>query len=293
MVVELSNSDAFVQIAPELGASLLSYSLRDGRHILRPRPEATDPFQTACYLLTPWCNRMDGGFALPSGEWRAIAPNHSAHPLPIHGSAAQQAWIVESKSSAHAVLFTICDSPAPFHYCARVQYRLTDAALEISLSVQHLGEGALPYGLGLHPWFARTKASRLQATATHWQRTDARLIPIACDPVETGSDIDFNMLRGLPTGLIDTAFSGWNGQATIQISDDLSVAIRTSPTLRHYQVYSTGEHADFVCFEPVTHPINAHNMHGYPGLQVLESGEQASITVNFSPNSGINHVASV
>jgi len=31
---------------------------------------------------------------------------------------------------------------------------------------------------------------------------------------------------------------------------------------------------EFLCLEPQTHPVNAHNMQGQPGLQVLAQGER-------------------
>lgn len=292
MSVELSNAQASVHIAPNLGASVLSYSLSDGQQIFRPRLKATNAFNTACYVLTPWCNRIDGGVILPDGTRQAIAPTHSSHQLPIHGSAAHQAWKVEHASSDQVTLSMNCDWPEPFHYNASVQYSLIGAALSIVLSIRHLGKAPLPHGLGLHPWFVRTPSTQLQAAATHWQQTDERLIPVADMPVDPASHVDFKVSRLLPDGLIDTAFGGWDGVAELKISSDLTILITTKPALKHYQLYSMGRQADFVCFEPVTHPVNAHNMRGFPGLRVLSCGETTSIAVHFCPRSDADHTVS-
>ena len=283
MVVQLSNSDASVRIAPELGASLLSYRLNDGRHILRPTPDATDAFRTACYLLVPWCNRIENRITLSDGRSHAIAPTHPDHALPIHGSAALSAWSVETATQEIAVLSTVCDWPAPFHYRAEVRYTLNGSTLRIDLSVTHLGKATLPYGLGLHPWFVRSRETRLQARADTWQRTDARQIPVGDEAVSNVHGNDFNRFSALPDGVIDTAFGGWDGTAILQIDEGLTVRITTDPALRHYQVYSTGADADFVCFEPVSHPVNAHNMAGHPGLALLSQGETKTTTVTLTP----------
>ncbi|MEL7153924.1 MAG: aldose 1-epimerase [Pseudomonadota bacterium] len=283
MVIELSNAQASVQIAPDLGASLLSYSLRDGRQILRPTPDSTDAFQTACYLLIPWCNRIDDGITLPDGTRQRIAQTHPDHPLAIHGSGALSEWNVEAKTQESVTLSCVCDWPKPFHYRAEVQYALHGDILSVVLTVTHLGDAPLPYGIGLHPWFVRTDKTRLLAKADTWQQTDARQLPVGDATVSAANGNDFNTLQQPPNGLIDTAFSGWNGTARLQIDDDLSVTITTEPSLQHYQVYSTGADADFVCFEPVCHPINAHNTPGHPGLAVLDHGETLTIAVTLTP----------
>ena len=46
-----------------------------------------------------------------------------------------------------------------------------------------------------------------------------------------------------------------------------------SPELGVFIVYSPSRDADFFCFEPVSHPVDAH--HG-EGLTVLEPGELMS-----------------
>ena len=283
MVVRLATAEASVSIAPELGASVLVYTLRDGRQIFRPALQAADAFETACYLLVPWCNRIDGGITLPGGEWQGILPTHPKHPLPIHGSGALTAWTVEQVSQDRVQLSAICDWPEPFHYRATVQYMLTGMSLGVELSVQHLGEAPLPYGLGLHPWFVRTPDTRLLAKASHWQVADARQIPTGIKSVDAAAGTDFNTLCALPADLIDAAFGGWDGKAVLNIDDQLKVVISAEPALSHYQVYSTGENADFVCFEPVSHPVNAHNLQGCPGLKLLDQDAVMQISVVLTP----------
>ena len=90
-------------------------------------------------------------------------------------------------------------------------------------------------------------------------------------------------MKALPPTRVDTAFGGWDGSARLQIAEDLAVAITTEPVLHHHHLYSAGEQADFVCFEPVSHPVNAHNTPGYPGLEILAKDEVMRISVGLTP----------
>ena len=50
---------------------------------------------------------------------------------------------------------------------------------------------------------------------------------------------------------------------SVAIKSDLLTAILFSPSSA----------AAFFCFEPVSHPVNAHNLPGMPGLTLLAAGE--------------------
>jgi aldose 1-epimerase len=50
--------------------------------------------------------------------------------------------------------------------------------------------------------------------------------------------------------------------------------------------YSPSNKADFFCFEPVTHPVDAHNLPGGPtanGLRVLAPREAMTAACRFCP----------
>ncbi len=284
MQIRLTTPEAEVEIAPLVGASVLSYRLHNGIDIFRPAPAVVwDPFSTACFPMIPWCNRLSGGMVDLQGGHHKISPAHPAHPLPIHGSAALKSWQVVEGGADHVHLSVTCTDPAPFNYKADIRYRLTGGDLSVRIRTTNLADRALPYGLGLHPWFPRRGKVALQAPASHFQTKDAQMLPSGEAAVADKPDWDFNELALLPRDLIDTGFGGWNGAAVIGRDDGWGVEIRTDPILECYQVYSPGDDADFFCFEPVSHPINAHNMDGHPGLWPLESGASASITFTFAP----------
>ena len=49
----------------------------------------------------------------------------------------------------------------------------------------------------------------------------------------------------------------------------------TAPLLMVYQ----NDKADFICLEPQTHQVNAHNLPGRPGLRMLSEGESLLLTM--------------
>jgi aldose 1-epimerase len=56
--------------------------------------------------------------------------------------------------------------------------------------------------------------------------------------------------------------------------------IEASEVLDQYVVFSPAADADFFCFEPVSHPVDAFNLPARPdayGLKVLSSGETLDI----------------
>ena len=148
--------------------------------------------------------------------------------------------------------------------------------------MRNTGPVALPFGLGLHPWFVRTPdVTVLAAASGMWEVADD-LLPIA--HVSPPSDVDFARPRGLPERLVDHSFTGWSGHARIAWTDArVALEIRTNPALGFFQIYAPPEKPYF-CFEPISHPANAFNVpppHARAGLRALAPGEGFSIAARF------------
>lgn len=278
-VTELHLQDRLTRLSltPELGASLINWEVKaTGQALLRHSDQAAlasgTPRRLACYPLAPWSNRIaEGGFARPDG-WQALAPNTAHDPYPIHGSAWQQAWHVDHHSERRARL--TLDSELPFAYRATLDVHLHDGCLKLDLHVTHLDEAATWYGLGLHPYFPRHPDTRLQASARNvWLGEDGRLP--SCQ-AQIPQDWRFERLKHLPTTVVDHAFSGWSGRCIIeQPSAGYRLACSANDT-EHFLLFCP-EGQSFFCFEPVSHPINAHHLPGRPGLRLLQQGQQMSL----------------
>jgi aldose 1-epimerase len=285
-------------ILPSIGAALSSYGLiESGRQeplfrstppLFRSSPaSAPSPFDLACNLLVPWSNRISrGGFTF-RGRFYPLEPNLPGEPSPIHGNGFSSPWQVIEHGPASAKLQLSSEGPGPFRYEAVVIYALSGGALTVDLAVTNLMTEPLPYGLGLHPWLPRTPATTLRAPAHEVWLEGERHLPTNRVSVVSRPEWDFAKHHALPPDWINNGFTGWSGSATIVWPErGLALDIDASPPISTYLLYSPGATADFFCFEPVSHSVDAHNLPGGPenaGLVVLAPGDTLSIRARFSP----------
>ena len=279
-------------IVPELGAGLAAYDLvgPSGRtHLFRPRHEAwrARPFDLALNLLVPWSNRISGGGFPFNGQFHSLAPNLPGEPFPIHGNGFSSPWLVGRATAEGADLSLLSEGPGPFRYEARASYSLHAGALAMRLSVRNLAPEPLPFGLGFHPWIVRSAGTLLKARAGRVVIETHDHLPAGEAPLASRADWDFAVPRALPSGWINNAFLGWDGRATVLWADrSLELEIEADPPLSTYILYSPSDQAGFFCFEPVTHPVDAHNLPGGPeanGLTILAPEETLSAACRFCP----------
>jgi aldose 1-epimerase len=287
----LSDGVAQATIRPELGAGLASYDLATGKGFeplfRRAPPETMEPFALASNLLVPWSNRISGGGFCFEGRFHSLSANLPGELSPIHGNGFSSRWQVEQCTSRTATLTLASEGPPPYRYRAIVDYALNEGALAVGLSVTNEAECSLPFGLGLHPWLPRTIETTLLAPAELVWLEDERHLPIGSDRISKWPVMDFALKRALPDGWINNGFSQWSRKATVTWRDRrFALDIEASAPANTYVLYSPGAKADFFCFEPVTHPVDAHNLPGGPkanGLTILANGETLAILVAFSP----------
>ena len=277
-------------IRPDLGAGLAAYDLlARGRRepLFRRAPPDAIPFQLAHNVLIPWSGRISGGGFAFDGRFWPLAPNLAGEAFPIHGNGFTAAWTVEAVEAASARLTLRSDGPGPYRYDATASYALDDGALTIALSMVSRADRALPCGLGLHPWLPRTPQTMLRAVAQTVWFEDEHYLPAGSGRVGSCPEWDFTAAHALPLGWINNCFTGWDGEATITWPErHLTLDVTAAWPLTAYIVYSPGAPAGFFCFEPVSHPVDAHNLPGGPeahGLVVLAPGEQLSAAACFTP----------
>jgi aldose 1-epimerase len=292
-MIELKDALTHLTLAPAIGGSIVNWQvIATGQPLLRHSDEHAVnsglPGKLGCYPLAPWSNRIAaGGFNNPDG-WLALQPNSRTDPLPIHGSAWQQAWQVVSQSADEVVMQVLCDTP--FAYRAEQRFGLRDGELNIVLTVTHLAEKAAWHGLGLHPYLPRTAGTRLRAKASQVWLSDAAKLPTGLAPVPV--DWDFQQLKGLPDGLVDNGFCHWDGQCRIE-QPDLGYALECQASGADYFLLYCPPGLEFFCIEPVSHPVNAHHLPGKPGLKLLEQNQSAhlSFKLKYLPTGGAGLLA--
>ncbi|MCE9682772.1 aldose 1-epimerase [Halomonas alkalisoli] len=277
MTITLDNGRLRLVVNPQLGGSVVRFDRltdRGPEPLMRPGSDSEhDPNRLAMYPLVPWSNRIGGGGFSWRGQDYRLAANLPGELLPIHGDGWQRAWQVEEQGDTRLQLGLRSREQLPFDYRAELTYCLEDAALEVTLAVTHLGESSAPYGLGLHPWFPRSTDVRLEAPAGGVWEVDAEQLPTRWRRLEAGDPWSYSAAASLPAGRIDNLFTGWNGQALLSWpARGIALDVTTLPNLSRYLLFSPGEEADFFCFEPVSHDVDAHHFpdpmaHGLVELQ--------------------------
>ncbi len=281
---ELRDARSRVSLAPELGGAIAAFdALLPGgpTPVLRAWDGAPEPFSLACNVLTPFSNRISGGGFTFEGAFHPVPRNLDGQDFPIHGDGFQRPWEVGAASATELRLRLDTGGIGPFRYAATLDYRLEDGALISELTLTNRGP-RLPFGGGFHPWLPRRPGTALSFPATGFWTEDDRHLPRAHLSVRESPEMDFSMTRPLPDGWINTAFTGWTRRACVQ-QPELGIAVEiSSPTLDVAIVYSPGRAADFFCFEPVSHAVDAINQDSFPGLKVLGAGEAITLAMRIN-----------
>lgn len=279
-MLELKARDARLSLHPQMGGGIAGLWVGD-TPVLRPwsGKEEDGPFALASNILVPFSNRIDRGFIF-EGTFQPMAQNMDVDPLAIHGDGFQKEWTVVSASKSETKLHLPNGAFGPFVYEAMQTFSLTGTSLTNTLTMTNRADIALPFGGGFHPWFPRTEETQLQANAPgHWPEGEGSL-PASDSPQQPPDDFDFASSKPLPNRWINCAFSKWDGKAHISQGEDAVSLTLSSKTLTTAIIYSPEPDCGFFCFEPVSHPVNAYNLKGMPGLEVLQPGE--SLTLDMS-----------
>lgn len=277
----LANEFWRVRVAPELGGGIaLAQALTPAgpTPVLRAGSEKNaGVFDLASNLLVPFSNRISGGGFFFDGTFHPVAPNLNEDPFPIHGDGFQKPWTVQSKTENSVHMDLDQGAIGPYRYSAKVHYQLSGHDLICVLEMTNTGP-ALPFGGGFHPWFPRHQDTMVSFVASEVWLEDRVHLPTTKIPIAGNPDWNFASLRPLPRGLINNAFVGWDGIATIeQPSLGIVVEVKADPALGVAIVYSPDDRADFFCLEPVSHAVDAHNQPGQPGLVHLATGDTLAL----------------
>jgi aldose 1-epimerase len=245
--LRLQAGDWEALIQPEQGAAF--DALRwFGRDILVPTPVgARHPGAYGAFWMLPWANRLDGGRI----AGHAMPINRPAENTAIHGLARDLPWEVTSAAPDRAVLKQRV-SLAPFEYSARLIISLDADGLRMDMELRHEGAAPVPYGMGWHPWFARSAETSLRLNATQRASHDARGLPNSFTPC-AGIAADEAGLIGL-----DNFFACWDGVARLSVPAGAFTITAKGDFAAGVQVYAPAAQS-VLCVEPVSHMPDAPN----------------------------------
>lgn len=295
-LLSLATANASLRIAPHIGGSMVSFDI-GGVPILRPTGEAAlvarDVRGVACYPLVPYSNRIRCARLHFGGRTFELARNFGDHPHSIHGVGWQREWTVAEASRAHARLAFAHDAVGrnadawPWPFAATQAFHLApgpsraSAILIATLAIANTGNEPFPFGLGFHPFFARSAATRVRFHAERVWENDATQLPRSL--VALPPSWRFDGGRALDDIALDNVFVGWDRAAAIADEPcERSARIDADRSLAFAVVYAPPA-ADFVAFEPVTHETDAFNRSAGgasgTGMRTLAPGAAFSCTM--------------
>lgn len=293
--VTLQSGRQRLRVLPSLGASIAGWDLhrRDQwTPLFRPWSGADDLYTTACFPLVPWSNRITEGGFMHRGLHYPVLQNRFGEAYPIHGDGWLQGWQTEGMTAHRIVLSLDSDqyNGNPYTYTAIQTLSLHDdgddgtCRLDIDLQVTNRGTEELPFGLGLHPYFLRNTATRVQSRADGVWLSGRDPIPVGYTR-DLPPQWNFNQPATMdaPAGgtLIDHCFSGWDGVARIDYPDrGLRITMRMD-NCNGYSLLYRPPGLDHFCLEPITHPIDAFHMPDRVGLVNLVPGASMRLTAHF------------
>ncbi|ESQ87095.1 aldose 1-epimerase [Asticcacaulis sp. AC460] len=283
-MLRLSSNETTLDICPEVAGSIWRF-VHQGRDIMRPTADGTtDALMTASFPLVPYCNRIRNGEFAFEGKKVRLSPNlGNGHPHPLHGQGWRQVWQVIETSATRAVLSYVHDADEwPWAYEAVLVYELRPAGLRAYLSVKNLSRNTMPAGLGFHPYFNRTRQTRLKAVTTGIWRADDDCLPVSWHAGVLRKDWSQGDLVDHEVA-IDHCYTGFGGRAEIFEGERSVLTLRASPDCKWMHVFAPLDHLDFFCVEPVNHmpdPFNQPNS----GLKCLKAGETSMVWMDIAVN---------
>lgn len=262
--LRLAAYDLFALVEPEFGGLVasLGWTHRGRRQDLLyapagalPTTQKTNGF--GVWPMVPFANRAFGA-VLDDGERRWNLPVNEPEPgNNLHGFGWQMPWRVEEAGAAHAVLVhTKTEGADPYRYSARLAIRLEPGSVHLALEVTNRAADVLPFGIGLHPWFACAPDTTLRMAASGALTLGPSFRPAGHGKVPREGDFSDGRRVFADT---ETAwsFTFWDGRAEIRTpSLGLAIAMEASETLCHPVLWAPPR-APFVCLEPQSHAIGA------------------------------------
>jgi len=292
-----------VRICPEAGNNAFSFQI-DGRELLVPPPALSDlpGYTFGVPLLYPTPNRVRGSTFTFEGRTFSFPPNDG--PNFLHGLVHSIPWehsspIVRGDSAELTTWLDVRSGHSlyerfPIHHRVRITFTLSPRGLRYDLSIENLDRARLPFGFGIHPYFAilgERESTRVCIPAAAHMRTTSDLLPTgAVEPLEHTS-FDLREPVSLARLDLDDVFSGLSEHRPAFYDDlrfGLKMVLRASPIFTHAVLFCP-KGRSFFCLENQTCSTDAHNLYARglareSHLLVVEPSETTTGWVELEPS---------
>lgn len=290
MTITLAHAGYRLRIAPRHGGAILSAEWsapgRSAVPLLEPLAEDAAGFSAGCFAMVPFANRIDGGRFLFAGSPVQLPVNLPGEGRAIHGFSRDHPWDVTSRTADRVRLRQdFADGGNPWRYRAAQEIRLSGGAIRVRLAVRNDGGEAMPFGIGLHPWFPKTARTTLSFDAAGALGRDARGLPLA--PLSAVSHFTPDAPAALgEIDRFDACHAGWRPRTASIAWPERGAGLRleASGAFRHLHVFVPDDRPVF-CAEPVSHfpdAINRPQLGPEGAMTLLRPGEALSGTMTLT-----------
>ena len=303
------NGKAIAEIVPALGNNCYAFRVSDGNNWLKLIDEPPDletleqrPTAFGNPILFPFPNRIR------NGKWEFEGKTYQfdkepESPTTIHGLLLNRPYKVDKHEAGENGATLVCslnsqDFPDvsrqyPFPFKIEITYTLKDAVLTMGIAIKNIGDGNMPMGFGIHPYFSTNLTGTADASKAlitvpankYWELDDV-LVPTGMQKNVTGT---LDLRNGQPFEKLkldhvftDVLLVDGVSRCIIENQDTgYGMVMESDAQFRELVVY-TPPGRDAICFEPYTCPTDAINLEakGIPaGVIVLSPQETFSATV--------------
>jgi aldose 1-epimerase len=208
-------------------------------------------------FLHPWANRLSREhyeFAGRLAHVPAGAPRDE-HGLPIHGLEQGEWAIAGRRDRLRGTLDHDSPDGFPFPHRVELEARLTGDELRITTVIVATADIAVPISFGFHPYFRLPgvvrRAWRVTMPQLCHEQLDLDNIPTGRAQAEPAAGFELGSLT------FDDAYVDVEpGAAFLLAGGGRQIEVRFDSGYPVAQVFAPA-HADVVCFEPMTAPVNA------------------------------------
>ena len=302
-LVELRHGARRVLLAPHVGGAIAAFDeLRDGRVIdwLRPATPAAlaacDPLGMASFPLLPYCNRIRDARFMFDGALVDLSDDGNGFAHALHGNAWRLGWRVAEVSASRARLHLLHEPSReaarhwPFAYEATQDIALDADRLSVTMSARNLADRPMPFGMGHHPYYPRTRNTRVHARVAAMWHSTPDLLPTHAGPHPCIDAMASSAGMSADAFDLDDNFAGWSRTATIAWPDEgRAITLSADAPFDHMVVYAPAAHPGLLCVEPVSNVadwVNLDVARALKGGEVLEPGESVSATFAWTTRIG-------
>ena len=283
-LLSLQNKNLFLEISPEIGASITKFCDRKkNKNIFRPFPKTKKITKNNCYFsgyfaTVPYFGVIHKDTFFYNNKYIKLSRTHPLEPDTIHGEGWVKKWKVkkQTKTSAELIYVHQGKSSFPHKYQACQKFSLNKTSLNISIRLTNLDHLSFDCGIGFHPWFNISAESKI--FSNNFSFIENNKNNFKQKKLTTAKLLNLNKHK------IDKTFLNWNGKSKLVLNKDISLEIINKKNLNNLHVY-TPPKENFFCIEPVTNIGDAFQIKKYSGeytgLKNLKKNKKFESSVEF------------